>query len=48
MLFRSNRSIEATLAQAWELLGMLPRRELKRLQPEFLAQYYPQTEREAE
>ena len=45
---QSNRPIEATLAQAWELLGMLPRRELKRLTPEFVAQYYPQTEREAE
>jgi V/A-type H+-transporting ATPase subunit B len=45
---QTSRSIEATLARAWELLGMLPRRELKRLKPEFIAQYYPQVAREAE
>jgi V/A-type H+-transporting ATPase subunit B len=45
---QSNRPIEETLARAWDLLGMLPRRELKRLTSEFLAQYYPQTGSEAE
>lgn len=45
---QSNRPIEDTLSRAWELLGMLPRRELKRLQADYIAQYYPQTAREAE
>ncbi len=45
---QTSRPIEETLARAWDLLGMLPRRELKRLKAEFLAQYYPQTGREAE
>lgn len=45
---QSNRPLEDTLARAWELLGMLPRRELKRLQADYIAQYYPQTASEAE
>ena len=37
---QTNRTIEETLAKAWELLGMLPARELKRIKTEFIEQYY--------
>lgn len=36
------RSIEETLELGWELLRRLPRQELKRIRPEFLAEFYPQ------
>ncbi|GAI44481.1 unnamed protein product, partial [marine sediment metagenome] len=35
-----NRSIEETLDIGWRLMGMLPRRELKRVRPEILEKYY--------
>ncbi len=36
----SNRSIEDTLELGWDLLGILPRAELKRIKDEFLETYY--------
>ena len=38
----TNRSIEETLNIGWELLKILPRRELKRIKPEFIEKYLPQ------
>lgn len=35
-----DRSIEQTLDLGWELLGMLPREELKRVRPHLLDKYY--------
>jgi V/A-type H+-transporting ATPase subunit B len=35
-----NLTIEETLAKAWELLRMLPRHELKRINPKFIEQYH--------
>jgi len=35
-----NRSIHETLDLGWKLLRLLPRRELKRIRPEFLDKYY--------
>jgi V/A-type H+-transporting ATPase subunit B len=45
---KTNRSLEETFAQAWQLLGMLPVRELKRVKAEFIELYYPEPEDEAE
>ena len=36
-----NRTIEETLNIGWELLAMLPRRELKRVRDEYLEKYLP-------
>lgn len=36
-----NRTIEESLALGWDLLGMLPKSELKRVRDEFIEQYYP-------
>jgi V/A-type H+-transporting ATPase subunit B len=36
---RANRTIQATLAYAWELLADLPASELKRIKPEYVAKY---------
>ncbi len=38
---QTNRTIEETLAKAWELLALLPARELKRIKLEFIEGYYP-------
>ena len=38
--FETNRSIEETLEIGWDLLGILPRAELKRIKDEFLDTYY--------
>ena len=35
-----NRTIEESLALGWELLGMLPRAELKRVKEAYIEQYY--------
>ncbi|MCX7974115.1 MAG: V-type ATP synthase subunit B [Candidatus Aminicenantes bacterium] len=35
-----DRSVEKTLDLGWKLLRLLPRRELKRIRPEFLDKYY--------
>ena len=39
-----NRSIEETLTIGWELLAILPTRELKRIKPEFIEKYLPKKE----
>ena len=42
-----NRTIQETLDIGWELLGMLPREELDRIDTQILDQYYkPQAEEE--
>lgn len=38
--FNSNRSIEETLNIGWELLSMLPKSELKRINPKYVKTYY--------
>ncbi|MEI7884083.1 MAG: V-type ATP synthase subunit B [Clostridia bacterium] len=38
--YETNRSIEETLNLGWELLGILPRAELKRIRDEYLDRYY--------
>jgi len=42
-----NRSIEAALGLGWDLLGILPRSELKRCKPETLDKYYQARDSEA-
>ena len=37
----TNRSIEETLNIGWELLSILPRRELKRIKTEYIDKYMP-------
>jgi V/A-type H+-transporting ATPase subunit B len=37
---RQNRSIEATLKEAWTLLSMMPRELLKRIPEDILQAYY--------
>ena len=37
----ANRSIEDTLTIGWELLSILPTRELKRIKPQFIEKYLP-------
>ena len=39
-----NRSMEDTLNKAWDLLGLLPREELDRVDTKILDQYYHPTE----
>ena len=39
--FETDRSIEETLELGWELLGLLPRGELKRVRDEYLDRYLP-------
>ena len=38
----TNRSIEETLNIGWELLRILPRRELKRIKTEYIDKYMPE------
>ena len=38
----TNRTIEETLNIGWELLSILPKRELKRIKPEFIEKYLPE------
>ena len=42
--FQKNRSIEETLDLGWELLGILPRSELKRIKDVYLDKYYKKAE----
>ena len=42
--FTKNRSIEETLNIGWELLGILPRSELKRIKDVYLDKYYKKAE----
>ena len=44
--FDSNRTIEETLDLGWELLGILPRSELKRISDTLLDKYYKQADTE--
>ena len=37
----TNRTIEETLNIGWQLLSILPRRELKRIKPEMIDKYMP-------
>ena len=37
----TNRTIEETLNIGWELLSILPTRELKRIKPEYIEKYLP-------
>jgi V/A-type H+-transporting ATPase subunit B len=39
--YETNRSIEDTLALGWELLDILPKRELKRIREEYIEKYLP-------
>ena len=39
----TNRTIEDTLNLGWELLSLLPRTELKRIKPEMIEKYMPET-----
>ena len=43
----TNRSIEETLDIGWKLLKILPRRELKRIRPEYIEKYLPKDEADA-
>jgi V/A-type H+-transporting ATPase subunit B len=45
--FETNRDIEETLDIGWELLSMLPKAELNRVDEEFIEQYYVEGEAEA-
>ena len=38
----TNRSIEETLDLGWELLGLLPKSELKRINVDYIEKYYPE------
>ena len=38
--FYENRTIEQTLDLGWELLKILPKREMKRIKPEMLSKYW--------
>jgi V/A-type H+-transporting ATPase subunit B len=40
--FDTNRDIDETLDLGWDLLGMLPREELNRIDEEFIDRYYPE------
>ena len=44
--FQKNRSIEETLNIGWELLGILPRSELKRIKDVYLDKYYKKADEE--
>ena len=43
----TNRTIEETLNIGWQLLKILPRRELKRIRPEYIDKYLPKDEADA-
>ncbi|MFP8957436.1 ATP synthase subunit B [Natrialbaceae archaeon A-CW3] len=46
--YDTNRAIEDTLDIGWELLSMLPKEELNRIDEDFIAEYYLETEEGAE
>lgn len=46
--FAANRSIEDTLTLGWELLGLLPRAELRRIDEKLLDKYYKRNTDETE
>jgi V/A-type H+-transporting ATPase subunit B len=41
--FDTNRSIEETLTEGWELLSMLPKEELNRVDEEYIEEYYDES-----
>jgi len=41
--FDTNRSIEETLSEGWELLSMLPKEELNRIDEEYIEEYYDES-----
>jgi len=41
--FDTNRSIEETLSEGWELLSMLPKEELNRVDEEYIEEYYDES-----
>lgn len=41
--YESNRTIEETLDLGWELLGILPKSELKRIKDEYIEEFYKQS-----
>jgi V/A-type H+-transporting ATPase subunit B len=44
---QENRAIEKTLSLGWDILGLLPKNELDRVEPGMIAEYYkPKTEAE--
>ncbi|MEM4782059.1 MAG: ATP synthase subunit B [Halalkalicoccus sp.] len=46
--YETNRSIQETLDIGWELLGMLPKTELNRIDEELIEEYYPEDATEDE
>ncbi|WP_227353105.1 ATP synthase subunit B [Haladaptatus salinisoli] len=42
--FQTNRDIEETLTIGWDLLSMLPKEELNRIDEEYIEKYYPEEE----
>ncbi|MFH5800193.1 ATP synthase subunit B [Haladaptatus sp. CMAA 1911] len=44
--FNTNRSIEETLGIGWDLLSMLPKEELNRIDEEYIEEYYPEEQAE--
>ncbi|WP_458207315.1 ATP synthase subunit B [Haladaptatus sp. NG-SE-30] len=42
--FETNRTIEETLTIGWDLLSMLPKEELNRIDEEYIDEYYPEEE----
>jgi V/A-type H+/Na+-transporting ATPase subunit B len=44
--FDTNRSIEETLTIGWDLLSMLPKEELNRIDEEYIEEYYPEEQAE--
>jgi len=44
--YNSNRDIMETLDIGWNMLGMLPKSELKRIRDEYIKKYYPNTDRQ--
>ncbi|MFB6309169.1 MAG: V-type ATP synthase subunit B, partial [Haloarculaceae archaeon] len=45
--FETNRSIDQTLDIGWDLLSMLPKEELNRIDEDLIAEYYQDEEQEA-
>jgi len=45
--YDENRSIEQTLDLGWELLTILPRSELKRIDPKYIDKYLPEAKQES-
>ncbi|MDP4109367.1 MAG: V-type ATP synthase subunit B [Bacillota bacterium] len=41
--YETNRTIGETLDLGWELLSILPKNELKRIKPELIEKYYPES-----